>query len=67
MKHRMAYVYMVRCKDDSLYTGIAKDLGHRMNEHYYKKKKRCKIHEEPTDPDFGDGMGDRGLVAGGEN
>ena len=23
--------------------------------------------EEPTDPDFGDGMGDRGLVAGGEN
>lgn len=67
MKHRMAYVYMVRCKDDSLYTGIAKDLGNRMNEHYYKKKKRCKIHEEPTDPDFGDGMGDRGLVAGGEN
>ena len=42
MKHRMAYVYMVRCKDDSLYTGIAKDLGHRMNEHYYKKKNGAK-------------------------
>ena len=38
----MAYVYMVRCKDDSLYTGIAKDLGHRMNEHYYKKKNGAK-------------------------
>ena len=42
VKHRMAYVYMVRCKDDSLYTGIAKDLGHRMNEHYYKKKNGAK-------------------------
>ena len=42
MKHRMAYVYMVRCKDDSLYTGIAKDLGNRMNEHYYKKKNGAK-------------------------
>ena len=42
MKHRMAYVYMVRCKDDSLYTGIAKDLGHRMSEHYYKKKNGAK-------------------------
>ena len=38
----MAYVYMVRCEDDSLYTGIAKDLGHRMNEHYYKKKNGAK-------------------------
>ena len=42
MKHRMAYVYMVRCEDDSLYTGITKDLGHRMNEHYYKKKNGAK-------------------------
>ena len=52
MKHRMAYVYMVRCKDDSLYTGIAKDLGHRMNEHYYKKKNGAKYTKEPTDPDL---------------
>ena len=36
MKHRMAYVYMLRCKDDSLYTGIAKDLGHRID--VYKRQ-----------------------------
>ena len=34
----MAYIYMVRCQDESLYTGIARDVGKRMREHYYKKK-----------------------------
>lgn len=38
----MAYVYMVRCTDDSLYTGIAKNLGQRMRAHYYKKKNGAK-------------------------
>ncbi|MDO4261185.1 MAG: GIY-YIG nuclease family protein [Eubacteriales bacterium] len=38
----MAYVYMARCADDSIYTGIAKDLGHRMREHYYRKKNGAK-------------------------
>lgn len=38
----MAYIYMVRCKDSSLYTGIAKDLGQRMREHYYRKKSGAK-------------------------
>ena len=27
------YVYMVRCADDSLYTGIAKDVERRIEEH----------------------------------
>lgn len=27
------YVYMVRCSDDSLYTGIARDVNRRVNEH----------------------------------
>lgn len=27
------YVYMVRCADDSLYTGIAKDVVRRVEEH----------------------------------
>lgn len=27
------YVYMVRCADDSLYTGIARDVGKRVDEH----------------------------------
>lgn len=38
----MAYVYMVRCIDRSLYTGIAKDIVQRMQEHYYKKKNGAK-------------------------
>lgn len=29
----MYYVYMVKCADDTLYTGIAKDLRKRLNEH----------------------------------
>ena len=27
------FVYMVRCADDSLYTGIAKDVSRRVEEH----------------------------------
>lgn len=27
------YVYIVRCADDSLYTGVATDLARRVNEH----------------------------------
>ena len=38
----MAYIYMVRCQDESLYTGIAHDVGKRMREHYYKKKPGAK-------------------------
>lgn len=29
----MYYIYMVRCADSSLYTGIAADLARRMREH----------------------------------
>ena len=38
----MAYIYMVRCQDRSLYTGIARDVGKRMREHYYRKKSGAK-------------------------
>lgn len=38
----MAYIYMVRCEDGSLYTGIAKDVKRRVREHYYKKKSGAK-------------------------
>ena len=27
------FIYMVRCSDNSLYTGIAKDVERRINEH----------------------------------
>ena len=36
----MYYVYMLRCEDNSIYTGIAKDLEHRMNEHF-SQDERC--------------------------
>ncbi len=29
----MWFVYIVRCADDTLYTGIAKDVGRRIGEH----------------------------------
>lgn len=29
------YVYMVRCADDTLYTGIGKNVGKRVKEHNY--------------------------------
>ena len=32
----MYYIYMVRCSDDSIYTGIAADLGRRLREHTEK-------------------------------
>ncbi len=38
----MPYIYIVRCEDNSLYTGIAMDLERRMWEHYYKKKAGAK-------------------------
>ena len=35
----MYYVYMLRCEDNSIYTGIAKDLEKRINEHFSKDEK----------------------------
>ncbi len=36
------YTYIVRCEDGSLYTGIAKNIAHRMKEHAGKVKKSAK-------------------------
>lgn len=33
----MRFVYIVRCNDDSLYTGIAKDLDKRISDHNVSK------------------------------
>lgn len=38
----MYYAYMLRCEDNSIYTGIAKDLEKRMNEHFSKDEKCAK-------------------------
>lgn len=36
------YVYMIRCEDNSLYTGMTTDLNRRMEEHLERGKKCAK-------------------------
>lgn len=38
----MYYVYMLRCKDNSIYTGITTDIDRRMEEHFSKNEKCAK-------------------------
>ena len=38
----MYYVYILRCEDNSLYTGISTDLQRRMEEHFQKTQKCAK-------------------------
>lgn len=38
----MYYTYMLKCIDDSIYTGITKDIQRRMEEHFTKNKKCAK-------------------------
>ncbi len=38
----MYYIYMLRCMDNSVYTGITTDINRRMNEHFSKSKKCAK-------------------------
>ncbi|MGN1031459.1 MAG: GIY-YIG nuclease family protein [Butyricicoccaceae bacterium] len=38
----MYFVYMLRCEDDSIYTGITVDVARRMREHFGKDKKCAK-------------------------
>lgn len=33
----MYYIYMLRCIDNSIYTGITTNVEHRMKEHFSKK------------------------------
>lgn len=38
----MYYVYMIRCQDNSIYTGITTDIERRFKEHLSKDKKCAK-------------------------
>lgn len=38
----MYYIYMLRCKDNSIYTGITINLENRMKEHFSKDKNGAK-------------------------
>lgn len=55
------FVYILRCSDDSLYTGITNDLERRLNEHnnglnknaytYNKRPVKLQFFQEFTEPD----------------
>jgi putative endonuclease len=36
------YLYIIKCRDDSLYTGITTDIKRRIEEHNFDDKKRAK-------------------------
>ena len=38
----MYYTYMLRCKDNSIYTGYTDDLERRMNTHFSQSKQAAK-------------------------
>jgi len=42
------YVYIARCKDDTLYTGIAIDVGERIHEHNATSKCRYTRARKPV-------------------
>ena len=44
----MYYVYMLRCKDNTLYTGITNNLKRRMEEHFTKSEKCAKYTRSHT-------------------
>lgn len=39
---KQAFVYMIRCEDNSVYTGITKDLKKRLTQHYEQAKECAK-------------------------
>ncbi|MBL7057804.1 GIY-YIG nuclease family protein [Patescibacteria group bacterium] len=44
----MHYVYIVRCSDDSLYTGYTIDIARRIDEHNNKKGAKCVMGKLPV-------------------
>ena len=41
-KEEKSYTYMIRCTDGSIYTGITKEVGRRMQEHTERGKECAK-------------------------
>lgn len=55
----MYYTYILRCTDNSLYTGMTKDLTRRMQEHFSGRRKMCQIHFASQTAKVRDGLGKR--------
>ena len=48
----MYYIYMIRCENDSIYTGITNNIEKRMEEHFGKDKKCAKYTKSHTVKDI---------------
>ena len=44
----MYYIYMLRCENNSIYTGITTDVKRRMEEHFNKEPKGAKYTKSHT-------------------
>lgn len=42
------YTYMIRCEDNSVYTGMTSDIERRINEHFSQNKKAAKYTKRHT-------------------
>ena len=42
------YTYMIRCEDNSVYTGMTSDIERRMSEHFSQNKKAAKYTKRHT-------------------
>lgn len=51
------YIYVLRCKGDTLYTGITPDLRRRMRQHCGQLAGRRKIHPQPQTGGAAPGVG----------
>ncbi len=38
----MNYIYIIKCRDESYYTGITKNIEKRLKQHFYKEKQGAK-------------------------
>jgi len=64
MKHDTFSVYMLRCADGSLYTGIAKDVHRRLQEHQSSPRGAKYLRGRgPLTLEFQQAVGDRAVAS----
>ena len=51
-ENKMYYTYLLRCEDNSIYTGITTNIDRRMKEHFEKDKKCAKYTRRHTAKKF---------------
>jgi len=56
------FVYIVRCQDDSLYTGITKDLNRRVKQHNAGTASRYTRSRRPVTLEYNETQGNHSLA-----